>query len=253
MKKTILILTLVGLLTAGLQAGDKVQPGQEVLMLIQQDLEPQIDHLDFNEGLSAFLRDLPATMPVRIYAFRGDRIFRLLMGPAGSLKWPPHGFEFSSPSPNPTPYQDLLFFLQKLKVENQRVFFLTNGHSKQLDAYVSREGFLQGASVYTPEAYPVLPRLAKFCRAKKIHLVGIYSSGYIPMRGRDSIAFDDASEESEPITQETLRAGTAASDDDVHINFSSFRYVVETSGGVAFFNFTSYRSLFKRLIKEEIF
>lgn len=218
MKQTcaILIFGLLGMATllAGLPAPD---PGGELLVFVQRDIRPSADRLNFNDGFRHFLAGLPPDTPVKIFLTISQQNSKVAEGPAGQVEWPAD-VEFALASSATTPYKNLLEFLEAGQVHDQTVIFVSSGASQDMYQLLDEGGFLPAESTFAPSTYAPMPRIIDYCKKNNVRLVGLFN----------------------PVFPASRLDG---------VTLSAFRYVVEDSGGKAYYDFTSYTGVFGSILR----
>ncbi len=195
-------------------------PGK-LVFFIQQDIRPEVDPLFFNAGMQYLFKNLDPKTQVQVYYSQINQYELVMEGQAGTLTWPPAKVQMGTENPSTTPYKNLYSYLKKNKVADQTVIFISNGTSKDMFQFVDTEGFMQGDETFTPNSYQPAQTLKNYCKKNNVHLIGIY-----------------------------VRNTTVRSEDFRDISFTTFRYVVEESGGKAYYGFSTFKGLFQNLISE---
>ena len=225
-----LVIVLIAILIAGtdcLTGQTPTAPDEELLLFVQRDIRPSVDRLNFHEGLRHFLAGLPAATPVKIYLTANEQYSLVAEGPAGQLDWP-GAVEFTLGFPSTTPYKNLLKFLQTSQVRDRTIIFVSTGVSQDMYQLIDSTGFLPGETTFAPSTYYPLPRIIDYCKKNGVRLLGLFNPP--PPSNQPSTA-----------SQATLQPS--------QLTLSAFRYVVEDSGGKAYYNFISYQALFENILR----
>jgi len=221
---------LIALLIAGsawVTGQESAVTDEELLLFIQRDIRPSVDRLSFHEGLRHFLAGLPAAMPVKVYLTANEQYRLAAEGPAGQLDLT-GAVEFTLASTSTTPYKNLLNFLRDNKVRDRTVIFVSTGVSQDMYQLIDSTGFLPGETTFAPSTYYPLPRIIDYCKKNGVQLLGL---------------FNPPPPSNQPVT------GSQATLQPNQLTLSAFRYVVEDSGGKAYYNFISYQALFESILR----
>jgi hypothetical protein len=218
---TILVaLTLISGFNALAQTGPGGQT-ESLLFFVQQDIEPEVTRLGFNEGFGEFLGRLDPGRQIEFYFYMQNNFKQIYEGKAGTMQWPADA-SFAVPVPSTTPYKNLLRFLRENDMRGRTVIFVSNGVSQDMLQLVDTEGLLRGADTFSPSRYQPIEDLRQYCKKNDIRIIGLY----VPIRNRFSGVMDN-------------------------IPLNAFRYAVETSGGKAYFNFNTFTGVFRALEEKE--
>jgi len=222
--KKYFVAVLVAILLVPLCFASKVPAGdqEKILLFVQKDLLPAVNQLGFDKGYRFFLDNLKGEHYVKFYFFIQNDYQMVQDGMANTCNWPLEQVTFGLPIPSTTPYKNLLRFLKENQLRKQTVFFVSNGSSQDMLQLVDTEGFLQGPDTFTPTSYQPAKELKKYCRKNQIRLIGLLV----------------------PTTRRSPRGNE-------QIYLTTFRYVVEESGGIAYYNFNTFTGVFTAILKKE--
>ena len=223
MRHRILIATLFTLISGALMpAAEPPAIDNELWFFIQQDTQQAMARLQFQEGFEKLLAGLPAGTPVRVILFRGTDYNVLWSGAAETAPRPMPGLVFGVANAATTPYKNLLRLLRTESVKNRTIVFISNGVSQDMLILKDDSGFFRmEANSFTPNRYPPLDQVVRYCRDNEIRLLGFFVGLNPPARG-------DLSD----------------------ISFSMFRYVVEEAKGKSFYNYNSFPGVFDTVLKQ---
>lgn len=222
-KRSLFFLVFAGLVSCILAAEAPTSPSP-VVVVLQQDLLPRFDTAEFHRGFQELLSALPPDRSVSIYTFDGPSIRLLITARAGNIVWPVPGFSFTSPSSGDVcPYRSLLALIKEKEFQNQRVLWITDGYSDHFH------------NDNISEFQPLLDLTAE-CRSRKIKITGIFTAGNPP---RENIPVFDRS-----------NTGPSRKTFWLSKSFDCSRTATEKSGGKFYYGFSSYRSLFRRLVQK---
>jgi|GEM_PF-1048103 len=203
--------------------GSDAPVGQEALIFfVQQDLRPEVTKLGFDEGIQHFLGRLDPERPIEFYFYMHENVKQVYAGPAGEMTWPPLE-SFAVPVPSTTPYKNLLRFLRDNEIRNRPVIFISNGVSQDMLQLVDTVGFLRGADTFSPTRYQPIEDLRRYCKKNDVKLIGLY----VPVRSRYPGQLDE-------------------------IPLNAFRYMVETSGGKAYYNYNTFTGVLQAIEEKEL-
>jgi|GEM_PF-6267668 len=243
MRNFSLLLFFCLLLSAGAPAADPTPAPRPLLVVLQQDLQPQVSEKAFDDGFRYLLQALPADRPVEIFVFRHDKLWRVQAGSGIDIAWPPAEFTFTERSAATRPYAALLSLLQACQATEQCVLFVSNG---------AMSGTSSGE-----ETPPALPQLVRYCRDHHVRLVGVYADEFVPVASLRQAQYQDAtaicsarnlssnSRQLYHASREGLTPETTACD--------WFREAMHATRGEIYYKFDQYRDVFTEILKKEKF
>ncbi|MBN2431411.1 MAG: hypothetical protein JXQ27_08040 [Acidobacteria bacterium] len=232
-----LIVSVVGL------ADDRKPAPLPLMVVLQQDLRPQVDEKEFDAGFRYLLQELPPDRTVEIFVFRHDKLWRVLAGSGTELTWPPANFSFTERSAATRPYAALLSLLQARRTEAQSILLISNGA-------------MSGTSS-AAETPPALPQLVEYCRTHRVRLVGVYADEFAPVASLRQAQYQDASAIcSARNLSRSSRQLYHASREGLEQDPTScdwFREAMHATNGAIYYKFERYLDVFAEILKKEEF
>lgn len=248
------VMAFAGFALAGAAADARSTPAEPLVLFLQQDLRPHNNPGDFGHGMAELLSGLPPEREVAVYAFQQERFHLLLSGPAARLQWPPTGFELTVASAaSSCPFRTFRAFLQAQGLENQTVCFISDGYSSD-PATRFTIGPITMGTPRTPDGYPPVQELVGHCRHHNIRVIGIYAD-HSPTHSNTADAGQKRTGVPDSIPDDRHACippgnSTDRREQQRPVSFDRFRYAVEESSGKAFYDFGSFRGLFRKLVKD---
>lgn len=194
--------------------------GGKTVFFIQQDIRQNINYIEYYDGMGKAVKSLPPDGPLEVYVSQINGYTKAYSGEAGKFADLPKAVPFHLTNPATTPFKNLLKFLKENKVENQGVVFVTNGVSQDMFMLMDNSD-MPGMMAFTPDKYPPIPELVTYCKKNGVKLTGVFvKDPRSPSRGLQDLAF------------------------------SAFLYVVNSSGGQAYYNYTSFTGVFDAIFKK---
>jgi len=223
MPKRLLPVLILGLwLIAGSALAETEKEAGKLVFLVQYDM-PTADTFNFDEGFPWLMKELSPECMVELNYFFKEMIRQAKMAKAGEFPWPVVNPNFLPANPSTVPYKNLLQYLEGNSIKDTTVMFISNGVSEELRRTLDSGAFGRGKTTFNPQRYAPLPKIIDYCKANNVKLYGFY----VPAQ----------------------RGATRVLQNDIFLE--AFRYVVNQSGGKAFYNFSSFEGVFKALLKEE--
>ena len=246
--KTCLLFVLMAFALAAvpLYAAETASPTPYILF-VQKDLRPTLDDFDFEQGIEFLRQSLPQDRKILVISFMNNDFSLDFEGTVANLHWPPGGFNFTSCSPATLPYRVLFDYLLDNSVRNTTIYVISNGMSQDLMQFsnadssqlvahaAARSRAMAGGDnsvdagdtyTFTPDRYPTIPELVEYCKQNRVRLVGFFVDS-----DRGSILMENQN------TKPTLYR-------------EAFMYVMRASKGDGYWNFTSFKSIFKNALKK---
>ncbi|MBN2432312.1 MAG: hypothetical protein JXQ27_12620 [Acidobacteria bacterium] len=221
-KRLLPVLILFLALLAGRAAAETEKVPGKLVFMVQYDM-PTADAFNFDEGFPWLMKELPPECMVELTYFFKDMIRQAKSATAGEFPWPVVNPSFLPANPSTVPYKNLLKFLEENSIQDTTVMFVSNGVSEELRRTLDSGAFGRGQTAFNPQRYSPLSKIIDYCKSNNVRLLGFY----IPAQ----------------------RGATRVTQNDIFLE--AFRYVVNQSGGKAFYNFSSFEGVFKAVLKEE--
>lgn len=191
-------------------------PGS-LLFVVQQDLNPSINSLAFEKGMKDLLKRVPPETAVSIYKTSKNNTMLAAQGTAEKLSWLPGGKGFTLRNPATTPYQNLLAFLEKERIQDRTVIWVTSGIAEDLK--LQFEDRRPGTII--PTDFGPLEKLVSYCRANRVRLTTFIVGGGRGPLGR----------ERDP-------------------GFICLQYAARETGGEFYYNYVTFGSVFPEALKK---
>jgi len=224
MKKVLSVILAVLMLSGMCVSSDDKPPTDEkkIVFIVQYDM-PNAERMEFNKGYNVMLKKLPPDSHVEFFFFIKDMVKKVQEGKPGDLTWPVIKPYFVVANTSTTPYKNLLHYMKEAAIQNQTVVFISTGISPDLRLKIDKGGFGRGKTVFLPQLYEPLNHIKDYCKMNNIYLIGLYVPGYRGPRVNRKDLFLDA-----------------------------FRYMVNQSGGKAYYNFNTFEGIFKKLAEKNL-
>jgi len=240
---------------------------EKITFVVQHDLKPAVNNLKFERGFNYFMKNQPSDLKVEIFGFYLNNVYPVLAEKAGKLMWPPEGFEFIATNDNTIPFKDLLAILVHFKISNQTVYFVSNCRSYAMIQSLHLEGletkkhvnvktagpsaveayekpFILDQRDFNPEKYEPLKTLKRYCRDKNVKIVGLFVREYV----EKDLFEDDQRTGSSFFTGDMRYIHSNRADRTLvvdSIGLTAITWITEQTGGKAYYDFGSFKSLFK--------
>jgi hypothetical protein len=195
---------------------------KKLVFMVQYDM-PTAESFNFTEGYPWLMKNLAPECMVELNYFFKDMIRQAKTAKAGEFPWPVVNPNFLPANPSTVPYKNLLKYLEENSIKDTTVMFVSNGVSEELRRTLDSGAFGRGRTTFNPQRYAPLPKIINYCKANNVKLYGFYVPA---QRGAMRVVQDD-------------------------IFLEAFRYVVNQSGGKAYYNFSSFEGVFGAVLKEE--
>jgi hypothetical protein len=253
----ILLFMLFGALTVA-----ETNSGAPVFVVLQQDLRPSINNLNFDRGFSLFLDQFTSKRQVEVFGYCKNKVFPVASGSAGIMNWPPSGFDFVAGSARTVPFKGVLAILKHRKISNQDVYLISNFRSLGMFHWLvpdrealQEEGkniwkvgkdysFYYDGRRFNPGDYPPLNELAQYCRRNRVRILGFYvndqplrrqMNGFMLSGSSGVMTFAESQEEVERETNRFLEG----------LGQTSMNWLVRQTGGRMFEGFRSFEGILR--------
>jgi hypothetical protein len=222
MAKSRTIFFMVLLLGAAAVMAETAPAEKKIVFMVQYDM-PTAESFNFNDGFPWLMKNLSPECVVELNYFFKEMIRKAREAKAGEFPWPVVNPNFVPANPSTVPYKNLLKYLEENSIKDTTVMFVSNGVSQELRRTLDSGAFGRGRTTFNPQRYTPLPKIISYCKSNNVRLLGFY----VPAQ----------------------RGATRVTQNDIFLE--AFRYVVNQSGGKAFYNFSSFEGVFSSLLKEE--
>jgi hypothetical protein len=237
LKIFILLLSAASVLAS---EGDGPPP---LMVVIQQDLQPQVNEKNFDDGFHVFLKEYLPQRDLEIYVFGENSIRMLHAGRGADIQWPSAQFAFTQKSAATRPYAALLSLLKARRTSRQTVLFISNGSAGGMNS---------------PAQMPfALTQLVDYCEAHKVRLVGVYADDFTPVASLRQARYQDATAIcSARNLSQTSRQLYHASREGMQQETTTcdwFREAMHATAGEIYYKYDAYRDVFTEIANKEKF